>query len=538
MVTASKKRKRQCPHCLGQFDNIHSHNRSSPLCAGPAEDLPGPAATGTTVFHEDEQTAFADDLSLSSNPWPDTAGRSPPSSTHNTEEEVNGFDNEDLYEMFVAECSNRPSQERPSPFSSRIASPLPTGTSEASPQRAQVPAGAAESPPPVEAPPGAPPGGLESGAPFSVESDFQKAKHCFTNQDRSLIKLYSICDQADCPRYLMDKVLAQLKVEMTMNNFDPIAPTITKRKCFMARMHRKFPNPPAEEILVQLESFPEPIKIYRFDAIEQMKAHLVRPDLYGNLEKLNVNPDNRWDQSDLPRSTHMREVTDSPWFKDNVAAANGTAALPSDLVDPGPGPAEPGHIPFLFPLEQYQDATGNDNKETSSLEPVMVGSGLLSSEFNSDPRSRFIIGYMPSFTKKKATPGKKKKKFGASVRDYHKCMSILLEPLVKAQKDPPLIDVLLGDQLRRVRLIIIMAIILGDGKSNDMLCGRVMSNTKTLRLSRASFTPSESAAETSDASVWIKSNVIESVTPSEPRPRAVESFKDSSDPLESSHQSV
>jgi hypothetical protein len=189
----------------------------------------------------------------------------------------------------------------------------------------------------------------------------------------------------------MDKVLAQLKVEMTMNNFDPIAPTITKRKCFMARMHRKFPNPPAEEILVQLESFPEPIKIYRFDAIEQMKAHLVRPDLYGNLEKLNVNPDNRWDQSDLPRSTHMREVTDSPWFKDNVAAANGTAALPSDLVDPGPAPAEPGHIPFLFPLEQYQDATGNDNKETSSLEPVMVGSGLLSSEFNSDPRSRFII---------------------------------------------------------------------------------------------------------------------------------------------------
>ena len=154
----------------------------------------------------------------------------------------------------------------------------------------------------------------------------------------------------------------------------------------------------------------------------------------------------------------------------------------------------------MFPAEQYQDATGND-------------SGLLSSEFNGDPRSRFKIGYIPSFTKKKATPGQTKKTFGASVCDYHKCMSdLLLDPLVKAQKDPTHVDVLLGDQLRRVRLVIVMAIVLGDGKSTDMLCGRVMSNSKTLRLSWTSFTPSDAAAESSVDFDWIKSNVIESAT--------------------------
>ena len=57
-----------------------------------------------------------------------------------------------------------------------------------------------------------------------------------------------------------------------------------------------------------------------------MKAHLVQPDHYGNLEKLNVTPNNCWDQSVPPCCiTHMREVTDSPWIKDNVAEANAEA---------------------------------------------------------------------------------------------------------------------------------------------------------------------------------------------------------------------
>jgi hypothetical protein len=315
----------------------------------------------------------------------------------------------------------------------------------------------------------------------------------------------------------MDKLLVQLKVEMTRNEFDPTHFSITKRDAFMARMHRKFPSPPPEAIKIQLESFLEPVTIFRFNAIQQLQAHLLRHDLYGDLEKLNVHPEHRWDQSHLPLSSHMREVTDSPWYRDAVSATfnKQTGIFPSDLVDPdedGSINKEP-YQTFLFPVEQYQDATGNDNKESSSLEPVLLGGGLLKSEFNGDHRSRFIIGYIPSFTKKKSAPGQSKRKFGAGVRDYHKCMSILLEPLVKAQKDRPLLEMLLGDQIRRVYLKIVMAIILGDGKSSDMLCGRVMSSSKTLRLSRATFTPSDVSSDTSHSLInWIKSRVIEKVT--------------------------
>jgi hypothetical protein len=98
------------------------------------------------------------------------------------------------------------------------------------------------------------------------------------------------------------------------------------------------------------------------------------------------------------------------------------------------------------------------------------------------------------------------------VRDYHKCLSILLEPLVEAQRRQPLMTVVLGQQVRRVRAVLLMAPILGDGKSQDMICSRVMSYSKTLRLSRGTLTPSCLASQTTLAYKWIKSGVIQRLT--------------------------
>ncbi len=78
----------------------------------------------------------------------------------------------------------------------------------------------------------------------------------------------------------------------------------------MARMHRKFPSPPPEPIQVKPESYPEPVTVYRFNAVQQLQEHLLRRDLYhGDVNKLNVHPEHRWDQWFMPPSSHMREVT-------------------------------------------------------------------------------------------------------------------------------------------------------------------------------------------------------------------------------------
>jgi hypothetical protein len=88
----------------------------------------------------------------------------------------------------------------------------------------------------------------------------------------------------------MDQLMAQLKVEIAHNQFDPSHSSLTKRDTFMASMFWKFPNPPPHPIFVELKSFTEPITIYHFDAIQQLQDHLLRRDLFGDVNKLNVHP--------------------------------------------------------------------------------------------------------------------------------------------------------------------------------------------------------------------------------------------------------
>ena len=364
---------------------------------------------------------------------------------------------------------------------------------------------------------------LESGHQFTVPPNYGKSDHCFTSADRSMMRLYNICDKAGSPRYLMDRLLSQIKIEITRNSFDPSQSSLTLRDPFMARMHRKFPSPPPVAILVQLECFDSPVPVYRFDAIEQLQQHLLRKDLYGDLSRLNVDQDDPYNQTVPAPPSGMREIRESSWFKRAVLShilglpggSTTTASLDMPTVEETPADLDPYHK-FLLTLEEYKDSTGTDSKEAYSLEPVLMSTGLLDSSFNGDASTRFILGFIPNLSNLKSSASQSRRAgtqsgYGSSVRDYHKCLSIVLQPIVDAQRSPPLLDILLGSQLRRCRTVLVMGTLLGDGKSQDMSCGRVGAHTHTLRLSRAVFTPSDIADDTSQIFNWIKSRVIESV---------------------------
>jgi hypothetical protein len=266
--------------------------------------------------------------------------------------------------------------------------------------------------------------GLQSGLPFVVPSDYYHGQFCFSSRDCAMMRIYQICDQANTPRYLADKILAQMKIEIQRNDFDPCDPAITKRDAFMARMHRKFPSPPPEPVRVRLESFPgEDVTIFRFDVVRQLQDHLLRPDLYSTLNKLNVHQEHRWDQSFLPPFKHYREVTDGSWYRkvvDRYIERHSTT--PVDDLHPV---EQEAFLRFVITLELYTDSTGTDQKESFSLEPVMMSTGLLHSEFVGKQGSRFIIGYIPSLSNMKSSAAQSKqnstvKGFGSHVRDYHK----------------------------------------------------------------------------------------------------------------------
>jgi hypothetical protein len=166
-------------------------------------------------------------------------------------------------------------------------------------QNASLPANALDTPPSdleVSLPANAsttPATGLESGKAFRLPADFDKGRYCFTNNDRAMTRFYSLCDNAESPHYLMDQVLAQLRIEIARKQFDPSHSSLTKRDAFTGRMHCKFPSPPPEPIQVQLKSFSEPITMYRFNALQMLQEHLLRSDPYGDVNKVNVHPKHR-----------------------------------------------------------------------------------------------------------------------------------------------------------------------------------------------------------------------------------------------------
>jgi hypothetical protein len=355
---------------------------------------------------------------------------------------------------------------------------------------------------------------LESGKVLTVPSDYGKGQYCYSKKDRTQMRLYNICNEAGAPLYLLDKLLAQMKIEMGSNpdlNLLQLS-SFTKRKAFMSRMHRKFPSPPPEAILVELESFDEPVTVYRFNAMDQLQRHLLRKDLYGDITKLNVNQTSPFDQSLPVPPSAMREITDGTWHPEALLRHLCQDIPMDDLGDT----VEDIFEKFLLTFELYTDGTGTDQKETNSLEPVVMCSGLLMSCFNSNHRSRVLLGYMPNLKSRKSAASQTRRSgtqagYGCGVRDYHKCLSIILQPLVEAQQNPPTIDILLGDQVCRRRLILLMGFLLGDGKSQDMATGRVAAFTNTFRLCRAAFIPSDIASDTDKSVPWIKTAVIEHV---------------------------
>jgi hypothetical protein len=77
------------------------------------------------------------------------------------------------------------------------------------------------------------------------------------SQTMIMMRLYSLFDQTGSPHchLIMDQVHAQLKVEITRNQFDPSHSFSMKRDEFMARVHHEFPSLPPESIHLELNFF-------------------------------------------------------------------------------------------------------------------------------------------------------------------------------------------------------------------------------------------------------------------------------------------
>ena len=62
------------------------------------------------------------------------------------------------------------------------------------------------------------------------------------------------------------------------------------------------------------------------------------------------------------------------------------------------------------------------------------------------------------------------------LQTYHDCLSVILKDLQQLQENPPTVELNLGGYKKQVRLILEVAFMMGDQKSQDRICGRKNSN--------------------------------------------------------------
>jgi len=118
---------------------------------------------------------------------------------------------------------------------------------------------------------------------------------------------------------------------------------------------------------------------------------------------------------------------------------------------------------------------------------------LLTSEVREHPYAWNLLGLIAdlesgSSAKKKQDSGRKASK-GHSLRNYHKILATLLEGLIKYQQSGgKYMHVRMGDEVRFVKVVVVVGIISGDNKSGDAICGRFGGKNCHHRVSRLCMT--------------------------------------------------
>lgn len=143
---------------------------------------------------------------------------------------------------------------------------------------------------------------------------------------------------------------------------------------------------------------------------------------------------------------------------------------------------------FLFPLMGYTDECGTESYNRHPVEPVCLIPTIVRDFLRRKAENWSVVGYIPDL-KKGSSAGRSVAKLGTSIRNYHKCMSVILDPeTMKELEEGFLAPVRMGDEVRWMLVKCPVALFVGDGKSNDTLCGRYGSR-KSGRVSRACNCP-------------------------------------------------
>lgn len=323
-----------------------------------------------------------------------------------------------------------------------------------------------------------------------------------TPVEAALAELYNLLDKAGAPLELFDTMIKFIEKHLG-SAFVP-GRRLQRRDTFLKNLKVRFVLPDHENVPVTVETGNEPCVIpdtlysladsdnnsdveaevdnYRrshFDTIivprwsfeDCLRSFLLDPFLFGNVDNL-VNKDRPFKKY-VSRNPNDTELLSGRFYSDSYDLK---------IADPSKE--------LLVVIDMYLDKTGKSAGITSSCgEPLIWTTPLLSQKVRENHYAWNLLGFIAdletgSSAKKRLDSGRVHTK-GRSLRNYHKVLATLLEGLVQYQQSGgKYMHVQMGDEVRYMKVIIVVGILSGDAKSGDAICARYGGKNCLYRVSR------------------------------------------------------
>ena len=362
-----------------------------------------------------------------------------------------------------------------------------------------------------------------------------------TPMETLLLKIDLICEQANCSSSVPDKIIKAIQESILEDGVDFKTEHIPSFETFIDRMQQRFPSPKSELVSVTLES-PRLLESAfellcekeisqtsntnaqhpadsNINAPPSKRAKTVngnRNTPKSNNKTYNVDQDISFNRTQVVKYSFLEQVedllTDHTIFSD---PANFTGVV-SDLDNPfeewGPKDGSLDEIvsgtwykdtyaqakaiqdieypnePFLvIPVVLYMDKTGLDKSNRIAMEPVLLMLGILNRAARNKDNAKRLLGYLPDLDLKSSAEKQVQRGtpegLGRSSRNYHRVLDIITEDISTSQGYTKRIVgyVRIGNKVQLRRLFLPIALVIGDGKSSDMLVGRYSTSQCHLR---------------------------------------------------------
>jgi hypothetical protein len=263
-------------------------------------------------------------------------------------------------------------------------------------------------------------------------------------QEQAMLDLLQLCQDAGTSLEFFDNLVTTLR-RHGRKGFD--IRKASKRQTFLDKLRKKISCP--RPIITAVGSHQVP----KFNLLEQI-IDLLKAGLFDDVANLcvNLSPDQRFSTYEATAADSFVEVCASRWYR----------STDQEFI-------KDHDLQFLLPLIFYIDETGTDAFQRYPLEPLMFTFAVIRRHMREKSGAWRHAGFVPKVSNYDSSL--------EGLQMYHECLSAILVDLEELQANPPFVELNLGGMKKRVRLILEVAFVMGDQKSQDNLCGRKLSNS-------------------------------------------------------------